>query len=90
MISSIVRFVAAFLVFAALTPPQRAAAQAAVDAAVIEDLVLASRILANEGVLDAYGHVSIRLGAVEGEGEGEVTARPRKKGPALECGARVG
>jgi len=26
----------------------------------IEDLVLASRILANEGVLDAYGHVSVR------------------------------
>ena len=26
----------------------------------IEDLVAANRILANEGVLDAYGHVSIR------------------------------
>ena len=32
----------------------------AVDAAAIEDLALASRILANEGVLDAYGHVSVR------------------------------
>src|SRR5262249_15844828 len=31
-----------------------------VSAAVIEDLVAANRILANEGVLDAYGHVSIR------------------------------
>lgn len=31
-----------------------------VDPAVIEDLVAASRILASEGVLDAYGHVSIR------------------------------
>jgi len=30
------------------------------EAAAIEDLALASRILANEGVLDAYGHVSIR------------------------------
>jgi HCOMODA/2-hydroxy-3-carboxy-muconic semialdehyde decarboxylase len=59
MMSTIARCVAAFLAFAALAAPQRAAAQT-IDAAVIEDLVLASRILANEGVLDAYGHVSIR------------------------------
>ena len=31
-----------------------------VDAALVEDLVAANRILAEEGVLDAYGHVSIR------------------------------
>ena len=31
-----------------------------VDAGLIEDLVAASRILANHGVLDAWGHVSIR------------------------------
>lgn len=31
-----------------------------VDAALLEDLVAANRILATEGVLDAYGHVSIR------------------------------
>jgi HCOMODA/2-hydroxy-3-carboxy-muconic semialdehyde decarboxylase len=31
-----------------------------VDAAALEDLVAANRILAQEGVLDAYGHVSIR------------------------------
>jgi HCOMODA/2-hydroxy-3-carboxy-muconic semialdehyde decarboxylase len=31
-----------------------------VDAAVIEDLVAASRIMAQHGVLDAWGHVSIR------------------------------
>jgi ribulose-5-phosphate 4-epimerase/fuculose-1-phosphate aldolase len=31
-----------------------------VDAAIIEDLVAASRILADQGVLDAFGHVSIR------------------------------
>jgi len=31
-----------------------------VSPAVIEDLVAANRILVNEGVLDAYGHVSIR------------------------------
>ena len=58
MIGLIARFVAGLLVFAASAAPQRAIAQP-VDAA-IEDLVLASRILANEGVLDAYGHVSIR------------------------------
>lgn len=31
-----------------------------VDPAVIEDLVAANRVLAGEGVFDAYGHVSIR------------------------------
>lgn len=31
-----------------------------VDAALLDDLVAANRILATEGVLDAYGHVSIR------------------------------
>ena len=31
-----------------------------VDATLIEDLVAASRILAQHGVLDAWGHVSIR------------------------------
>ena len=31
-----------------------------VDAALIEDLVTANRVLAQEGVLDAYGHVSVR------------------------------
>src|SRR5262245_10957868 len=31
-----------------------------VDPALIEDLVAASRILAGEGVLDSYGHVSMR------------------------------
>ena len=31
-----------------------------VDPALIEDLVAASRILAKHGVLDAWGHVSIR------------------------------
>ena len=44
---------------AGLAFPQRAGAQA-VDAAVVSDLALASHILAAEGVLDAYGHVSIR------------------------------
>jgi len=31
-----------------------------VDPVLIEDLVVANRVLANQGVLDAYGHVSIR------------------------------
>lgn len=31
-----------------------------VDPALIEDLVVANRVLVNEGVLDAFGHVSIR------------------------------
>jgi ribulose-5-phosphate 4-epimerase/fuculose-1-phosphate aldolase len=31
-----------------------------VDAAIIDDLVIANRILARHGVLDAWGHVSIR------------------------------
>src|SRR4029077_3282598 len=30
------------------------------DAKLIEDLVAANRVLANEGVLDGYGHVSVR------------------------------
>jgi ribulose-5-phosphate 4-epimerase/fuculose-1-phosphate aldolase len=34
--------------------------QAQIPAAVAEELVTANRILANEGVLDGYGHVSIR------------------------------
>ena len=46
--------------------PQTVIAQApptsggVVDSALLEDLVAANRILANEGVLDAYGHVSMR------------------------------
>lgn len=56
-----VRIAACLAILAALSGPHRAVAQpAGVEAAVIADLVLASRILANEGVLDAYGHVSIR------------------------------
>jgi ribulose-5-phosphate 4-epimerase/fuculose-1-phosphate aldolase len=37
-----------------------AAVRLGVDPQVIEDLVTANRILAHEGVLDAYGHVSMR------------------------------
>jgi hypothetical protein len=35
-----------------------------VDPGLIEDLVAANRILAEEGVLDAYGHVSIPTRAI--------------------------
>ena len=41
----------------AQTPPTSAGT---VDPAIIEDLVAANRILAGEGIVDAYGHVSIR------------------------------
>lgn len=41
----------------AQTPP---ASGGPVDAAIVEDLVAANRILAQEGIVDAYGHVSIR------------------------------
>src|SRR3977135_2408104 len=42
---------------AAQTPP---ASGGAVDPALIDELVTAGRILADQGVLDAYGHVSMR------------------------------
>ena len=57
---------AAALALAAVTADHRAMAQAslvsggAVSPALIEDLVAANRILAMEGIVDAYGHVSIR------------------------------
>jgi HCOMODA/2-hydroxy-3-carboxy-muconic semialdehyde decarboxylase len=39
---------------------QTSAGEPPLDPAVIEELVLANRIVANEGVVDAFGHVSIR------------------------------
>src|SRR5258708_5724435 len=60
----------AFLLFAAGAPLPAAAQTATtqpapvsggpVDAAVIEDLVAANRILTEQGVLDGFGHVSVR------------------------------
>src|SRR5262249_43144807 len=44
----------------ALCRAQAPASGGPVDPALIDDLVTASRILADQGVLDAYGHVSIR------------------------------
>jgi ribulose-5-phosphate 4-epimerase/fuculose-1-phosphate aldolase len=42
------------------TTPRKHAGSAAAPYAAVRDLVLANRILANEGILDAFGHVSIR------------------------------
>jgi HCOMODA/2-hydroxy-3-carboxy-muconic semialdehyde decarboxylase len=57
-------FAAALLILAGLLTHANAqvspASAGAVDAAVLEDLVLANRILVDQGVLDAFGHVSIR------------------------------
>jgi HCOMODA/2-hydroxy-3-carboxy-muconic semialdehyde decarboxylase len=55
----------ALVLLTLLASTQFTAAQAPVsggpvDAQLIEDLVAANRILADQGVLDAYGHVSIR------------------------------
>ena len=52
---------AALLWWSASAVAQTAPASAGpVPAAVIEELVLANRILNDRGVLDAYGHVSVR------------------------------
>jgi HCOMODA/2-hydroxy-3-carboxy-muconic semialdehyde decarboxylase len=50
---------------ALLASPRRVAAQAAPSAgpanpALLDDLVAANRILVDQGVLDGYGHVSVR------------------------------
>src|SRR5471030_1563993 len=49
---------------ALLTPKislaQSVQADPALDSALLNDIVSANRILAHEGVLDAYGHVSVR------------------------------
>jgi HCOMODA/2-hydroxy-3-carboxy-muconic semialdehyde decarboxylase len=45
---------------AALCRAQAPVSGGPVDPALIDDLVTANRILADQGVLDAYGHVSIR------------------------------
>jgi ribulose-5-phosphate 4-epimerase/fuculose-1-phosphate aldolase len=57
------RILVAFLVSILLLPKvawAQSAFSALSEAAAIQELALASRILATEGVLDAYGHVSVR------------------------------
>jgi len=74
MTSFLLRFSPAALVAGALVLPARAQQPPAQPAAsqptaspeqarakAVEDLVVANRILADQGVLDAYGHVSIRV-----------------------------
>ena len=51
---------ALFLAFAPAALHAQAVSGGPVDPKIIEDLVAANRILVNEGVLDAFGHVSIR------------------------------
>ena len=43
-----------------MAAPRKPAADAAAPYAAVRDVVLANRILANEGILDAFGHVSTR------------------------------
>jgi Class II Aldolase and Adducin N-terminal domain len=50
----------AFLASTHFTAAQAPVSGGPVDSQLIEELVAASRILADQGVLDAYGHVSIR------------------------------
>jgi hemin uptake protein HemP len=55
--------IAVFLLLLALAPTSAQTPPASggpVEASVIEDLVAANRILADQGVLDGFGHVSIR------------------------------
>jgi HCOMODA/2-hydroxy-3-carboxy-muconic semialdehyde decarboxylase len=60
----VVRMAAVALIWVAAGPTAASAQSPAsggpLGAGVIEDLVAANRILADQGVLDAYGHVSIR------------------------------
>jgi len=61
MIRLIVAALSALLCSLSVAPAQTAQPSAGpVPAAALEDLVLANRILADRGVLDAYGHISIR------------------------------
>jgi ribulose-5-phosphate 4-epimerase/fuculose-1-phosphate aldolase len=57
-------FATALLILAAMPAETHAqsapASGGAVEGAVVEDLALANRILVDQGVLDAFGHVSIR------------------------------
>ena len=60
----VIRMAAVALIWVAAGPTAASAQSPAsggpLGAALIEDLVAANRILADQGVLDAYGHVSIR------------------------------
>jgi len=51
---------------AAVLPSFAAAQSAMASSTLVEDLVAANRILAQQGILDGYGHVSVRQGAAAG------------------------
>ena len=53
-------FLGALFAAAAVRPQQAPTSAGAADPKLIEDVVLGNRILAMEGVLDAFGHVSVR------------------------------
>lgn len=78
---------AAFLQFGAPPSPafgQAPASAGPVDAAVLDDLVAASRILADQGVLDGFGHVSLRH-----PGNPERLLMSRSLAPALTTAADI-
>jgi ribulose-5-phosphate 4-epimerase/fuculose-1-phosphate aldolase len=52
--------IVAWLLTFASAAAQTAPATSSPDAAAIEELVVANRILADRGIIDAYGHVSVR------------------------------
>jgi hypothetical protein len=70
------------------------------DPALLEDLVAANRILADQGVVDGYGHVSVRHNSSAeryltsaGQRRHDRHARPRRRpraGPGPDAGRRAG
>jgi HCOMODA/2-hydroxy-3-carboxy-muconic semialdehyde decarboxylase len=73
-------FISSFFLIASMAHAQGATApaQSAADEANIADLITASHILANEGVLDSFGHASVR--SVQNPTH---LFMPRAKAPAL-------
>lgn len=61
-----------------LSSPQAPASGGAVDPALLEELATGSRILADQGVFDAYGHISMRH-----PGDSERFLMSRSQAPAL-------
>jgi hypothetical protein len=93
LVRGTVIFLLTFLASVHLAAAQAPVSGGPVDAQLIEDLVAANRILADQGVLDAYGHVSIQSeplpglsGYVAGERNGRrhhgVRSRFQSGGPA--------
>ncbi len=82
-----VLFVVIFLVMGQTVYAQnesKTARKADTDEQRIADLVLASRILANEGVLDSFGHVTVRSAS-----DPKIYFMPRAMPPALVTAADI-